>query len=73
MSNVSNNSHVKYHSHTYPSTEAILFRNYARPPCWMRATAVAFISLPGVHLLVKNAEVLAIEGEVEAIPENFDL
>ena len=51
LSNVSNHTHVKYHSlarHTYPFTDAILFRSDARPPYWMKATAVVFISLPGV-------------------------
>ena len=46
---LSNNTHAKYHSsarHTYPLTEVILSRSDARPLYWMKATAVAFASLP---------------------------
>ena len=51
MSNMLNDTHAIYCSntcHAYPLTEATLFVSGARPPYWMKATAVT-ISLPNVE------------------------
>ena len=51
ISNVLNNTHAKYRSHTqhaYPLTGETLLRSDARPQCRMEASAVAFISLPDI-------------------------
>ena len=52
MAIVLNNTHAKYHKyarHTCPLTEANLFRSDAQSPYWMKATAMAFFSMPGLE------------------------
>ena len=68
MSNVLKNRPTKYHPHTrrnvtYPLTEATLFRSDARPPYWMKGTAVAF-NLAFVFLMLYHFKKIVVKLEI---------